>query len=375
MPSLKTTKDTKYTKDFMTMQANTASAQNHVARVSAALDATYARAVASGDTRVLDLAADRYIIFSDQHRGARNGADDFLRAERAYNAALAYYLRKGYTLVVLGDVEELWEETPAAVLKAYPRTFELEAQFHRRGRYARIWGNHDDAWQYEDSVRRHLDAVYGGPPLRVHESLRLIVTDGAAELGTLFLLHGHQGDAANDRWAGITRLFVRYFWRTFQRLTGISLNTPATDWGLRKKINQALYAWAAHYPKRILIAGHTHTPVFKSQTQAAQITTDIETLESAAPESDVDREEVSRLLAQREWILAQNQSEPHLEFNAPLPKPCYFNTGCCCFFDGDITGIEIAQGQIRLVRWPDKARKPHPHILAEAALRAVLTEC
>ncbi len=358
------------------MQANhTTSAQKYAARVNAALDAAYARAVASGETRVLDLAADRYIIFSDQHRGACNRADDFLRSERAYNAALAYYLRKGYTLVVLGDVEELWEETPAAVLNAYPRTFELEAQFHQRGRYVRIWGNHDDAWQYADSVRHHLDAVYGAPPLHVHESLHLIVTDGTAELGTLFLLHGHQGDAANDRWARVTRLFVRYFWRTFQRLTGISLNTPATDWGLRKKINQALYAWAAHYPKRILIAGHTHTPVFKSQTQAAQITAEIAARESAAPESNADLEEVSKLLAQREWVLAQNQSEPYLESTAPLAKPCYFNTGCCCFFDGDITGIEIAQGQIRLVRWPDKARKPHPHILAEAALCDVLAEC
>ena len=38
---------------------------------------------------LVDLASLRYIIFSDQHKGARNGADDFLRCERAYNAALA----------------------------------------------------------------------------------------------------------------------------------------------------------------------------------------------------------------------------------------------------------------------------------------------
>jgi hypothetical protein len=36
----------------------------------------------------------------------------------------------------------------------------------------------------------------------------------------------------------------------------------------------------------------------------------------------------------------------------PLATPCYFNTGCCSFGDGDITGIEIADGEIRLVRWP-----------------------
>jgi hypothetical protein len=35
------------------------------------------------------------------------------------------------------------------------------------------------------------------------------------------------------------------------------------------------------------------------------------------------------------------------------PLPCYFNTGCCSFADGDITGIEIFAGEIRLVRQPD----------------------
>ena len=34
--------------------------------------------------------------------------------------------------------------------------------------------------------------------------------------------------------------------------------------------------------------------------------------------------------------------------------PSYFNSGCCCFDDGDITGIEVADGCIRLIRWKDK---------------------
>jgi hypothetical protein len=32
-------------------------------------------------------------------------------------------------------------------------------------------------------------------------------------------------------------------------------------------------------------------------------------------------------------------------------KPTYFNTGCCCYNDGNITGIEIADNNIRLVKW------------------------
>jgi len=359
---------------MMAQSDNKVVAQSYITRIHQALDATLARIIAAGDTRVLDLATDRYIIFSDQHRGARNGADDFQRAERAYNAALAYYLPLGYTLIVLGDVEELWEERPVAVIKAYRHSLELEARFHQRGRYARIWGNHDDEWQYQDSVRRHLDAIYGDPPLRVHEGLHFTVTEGTEELGALFLLHGHQGDTFNDRWSWITRIFVRYIWRTLQRLTGISLNTPAKSWDLRKKINQAMYAWTAQQQKLILIAGHTHSPVFESQSHEALLTEAIEELERA-PEDDAQREELGRMLAQREWVRAQEPAMPTQETVFSMAKPCYFNTGCCCYFDGDITGIEIADGKIRLVRWPDKARKPQPYILEEAVLRNVLSAC
>lgn len=32
-------------------------------------------------------------------------------------------------------------------------------------------------------------------------------------------------------------------------------------------------------------------------------------------------------------------------------KPCYFNTGCCSYSDGDITGIEINDKKIKLIKW------------------------
>ena len=48
---------------------------------------------------------ERYVIFSDQHKGGRTLADDFLPCENTYRKALSYYYQQGYTLVVLGDVE------------------------------------------------------------------------------------------------------------------------------------------------------------------------------------------------------------------------------------------------------------------------------
>jgi hypothetical protein len=56
----------------------------------------------------------------------------------------------------------------------------------------------------------------------------------------------------------------------------------------------------------------------------------------------------------------------------PVVPPCYFNTGCCSFGDGDVTGVEIADSEIRLVRWPDNDGLPAPKVLARADLREVL---
>lgn len=346
-------------------------------QVAAALEAAHQRA-RQIPARRFDLYADKLIIFSDQHRGARNGADDFLRSERAYNAALAYYFQQGHTLTVLGDVEELWEEFPSAVVRAYPHTLNLEAQFHMAGRYVRVWGNHDDDWSNADVVRQHLGPFFG-ERLAVHESARLVISDGLQELGTLWLLHGHQGDTTSDHIAWLSRWVVRWIWRPIQRLLRISLNTPAKDWQLREKHNIALYSWAARQSKLVLIAGHTHRPVFKSLTRAEQLEREIKHLEKA-PRAPIDRRQqtvLANLSADLEWTRAQNFNTPGAEGEetAPMEKPCYFNTGCCSYADGDITGLELAEGEIRLVRWPDDAGRPRPKILATAPLKDVLANC
>src|SRR5690348_6326977 len=45
----------------------------------------------------------RFVIFSDQHKGARNGADDFALAEANYLTALKYYNDERFHLIMLGD--------------------------------------------------------------------------------------------------------------------------------------------------------------------------------------------------------------------------------------------------------------------------------
>ena len=349
--------------------------------VSSALDDAFQRALeqeqAEGEW-VLDIHQTRFVIFSDHHKGNRDGADDFQICERAYNAALAYYDRLKYTLVVMGDVEELWEEWPQTVLKAYSHTLELEGKFNQDRRYLRFWGNHDDAWSHTDLVESLLKPALGGGPLKVRESLILRVRDGEEELGKLFLIHGHQGTLDSDRIAPLSKFAVRYIWRPVQRLIKFSLNTPAEDFELRHAHDAAMYLWSQAREKVVLIAGHTHRPVFKSKPHEEIIRKSLAEAEEKSLKHADDtqlQQQIAELAAQLEWILAQNEQSP-----ADLPmiafkKPSYFNTGCCSFLDGDVTGLEFSAGEIRLVRWPDDEGVPKPKVLARETFRDVFAAC
>jgi UDP-2,3-diacylglucosamine pyrophosphatase LpxH len=342
-------------------------------KIAEALDRVYATT-----DKVLPLAVDidtaRFIIFSDQHKGQRDGADDFARCERAYNAALAYYLEKGFTLFTLGDVEELWECRPKNVMEKYSYNLKLEAQFERAGRYYRFYGNHDDDWAHDGSVKDYLHAFYGDS-LRVYEGARLAVTRGDAELGTILMVHGHQGTTFSDRHRKLSRFVVRNLWRPIQRLFRISTTTPAKDWVLREAHGKAMHQWAAGKSKVVLIAGHTHRPVMMSRSHTGQLLEELDgaiAQAASSPQSAELRERVASLRAELEWVKAQGPTPPaEVEALAAPVKPCYFNSGCCCYPDGDVTGLEISDGVLKLVRWPNDSGEPKPKVLAGVPLEAV----
>jgi UDP-2,3-diacylglucosamine pyrophosphatase LpxH len=317
-----------------------------------------------------ELGSARLVIFSDHHKGARDAADDFRRCERAYCAALGHYLEAGFELIALGDVEELWECRPEEVIEAYPQVLELEGEFHAAGRYRRFWGNHDDQWRDQRQVEKHLHRFY--PGLEVREALRLRLVDEGAETGELFLAHGHQGTLASERFAWFSRLVVRYVWRPLQRRLNMSSNTPASDYELRAEHDAAMYAWArAHGPKPVLITGHTHRPVFGTsrppkpkRRPAAELE---EELRAARERGNSDR--IAMVRSELELVEAEARRSDRPP--QPIDPPCYFNTGCCSFADGDVTALEISDGKIRLVRWLDDDDEPRAKLLVEDDLREI----
>jgi UDP-2,3-diacylglucosamine pyrophosphatase LpxH len=316
-----------------------------------------------------DIERDRLVIFSDHHRGSRDGADDFWRCERSYHAALGYYFEAGHRLFLLGDVEELWENKHDEVLKAYKNTLALEQEYHRDGRLERFWGNHDDSWRHEGDVEKHLHKLY--PGLVVHEAMRLRVVDGDKPLGLLFLVHGHQGTMDSDRFSSVSRLVVRYGWRPFQRRFKIPSTTPSRDFALRARHDDAMFQWARKRPEKlVLIAGHTHRPVFSDPKVKKERTPDEVDAELKLLRETPDRtpDGLASLRAEYELVRTEQFGDPPKK----MPLPCYFNTGCCSYGDGDVTGIEISGGRIRLVRWLDDEAAPMFKQLADESLRDIL---
>ena len=294
------------------------------------------------------LGEEKIIVLSDQHKGARDGADDFQRCERAYNAALAYYDHLEYHLILLGDVEELWENEIEEVIGSYPTTLALEAKFNAAGRYTRVWGNHDLVWNKAerfDSAMRGF-GLGGVEPV---EAVRLTIVNGGenGEDREIFLVHGHQGTKDSERNAWLSQFAVRRGWRRLQNMINKPWNSPSVDWNLRGQHSEAMKAWAEQRGQ-VMIAGHTHLPVFWNN--ANQPEADPGEVETPAGVEDPKEAEALRL-ARVEWAKAEHERLKHQK-PIPMETPCYFNTGCCSFGDGDITGIEISGGHIRLVRWP-----------------------
>ena len=296
-----------------------------------------------------DLQKSRFIVFSDMHKGKRDMADDFRLAEKNYLTALEHYFNEGYTLICLGDCEELWENQPKELMEANKAALAAEVKFLNHGRYYRMFGNHDLEWNYQFPRDLYLKPVFGDQ-LKVCEGL-ILQTTYNNETYSIFLTHGHQGDKRSDGNA-FSKWIVAAIWTPIQRFLEINIDTVSDSIELVDKHNIIMYQWSATQKNLLFISGHTHKPVFASLDHVELLTLQIE----SAKQSGEDVTALNEELSKRKAEYAGKQ------FIKTMAVPSYFNTGCCCFFDGDITGIEIADGEMRLIKWEeDTGRKVLEH--------------
>lgn len=308
-----------------------------------------------------DSSTGKFIIFSDQHKGGKNGADDFMNCEANYLAALDYYYQNGFHFIGLGDCEELWENTLTSVRKAHQASFDKEKQFIPKNAFIKIFGNHDLYWDNDPFAPISLKDVYEHD-VPVYEGV-VMETKIHDQTVHIFCTHGHQGDKVSDgNW--FSKWFVSRIWGPLQSYLRINPNTPAYDASLKTAHNSIMYEWSSEQENLFLITGHTHQPVFESLTHIERLYRQF--LFARQVHDDKMIHAIQKEIQARKFSL-EDISQNYLDL-----VPTYFNTGCCCFSDGDITGIEIEHDCIRLIKWHSKEGGPKRMILEEASLVELL---
>lgn len=314
-----------------------------------------------GITIPFDVTTDRFIIFSDQHKGAKNGADDFMLCEPNYLFALDHYYQNNFQFIALGDCEELWENRLSNVLKKQQPSFEKYKNFIAQGRFYKIIGNHDLDWKNDLITIAQIKTIFG-TDLPIYDGVLLQTLINGQALKVL-CTHGHQGDQASDgNW--FSKFFVSKIWAPLQAILKINPNTPAYDSQLKTLHNRLMYEWSNEQTGLLLITGHTHQPVFESLTHIERLYRQLLTAQAEADEKQIESLETE--------ISKRKFEYNHISADYLTMKPMYFNSGCCCNNDGDITGIEIEAGYLRLIKWAVKDGTSKREVLEEEKLEVLL---
>jgi UDP-2,3-diacylglucosamine pyrophosphatase LpxH len=286
---------------------------------------------------------ERVVVFSDLHLGGGGRRDDFLPNGELLSAALRrYYLPGRFTLVLNGDVEELYRFRLPQIRRQWAGFYELLEEFARRGRLERLVGNHDA----ELAVRGD---PYPAP--RLLESLRL-----ERGRGSLLLFHGHQASFIQTRFIGLVSVVLRYVANPL----GIRNWSLARSNRRRFRVERKVYGFA-RASRQVVLIGHTHRPLFESLSKLDRLRFRIENLCRQIPSASIRRRPaLERELALRkqelERLLAKRGRDPGGSlYDSPLLVPCLFNSGCCIGKRG-LTGLEIADDSIALVHWLDSNR-------------------
>jgi len=249
----------------------------------------------------------KIIIMSDCHRGINNLGDNFSKNKSIFIDALRYYYLENYTYIEIGDGDELWENKYLEkIIDNHLEVFLIMSMFYKNNRLHMLFGNHDITKiniiensilnNYYDKNKKTYISLF--PGIKIDEGLKIKYVETNDQI---FLTHGHQGDFFNDTIWKISRFLIRNLYRPIE-LIGINISSQKIFKYKKTNVEKKLISWSMKN-KQLLIAGHTHRPVFPK-----------------------------------------------------IGDSLYFNDGCCIKQDY-ITGIEINKGEISLIKWSKKNHK------------------
>lgn len=290
------------------------------------------------------LDQDKYIIFSDFHLGTRGERDDFKKNSSLVLSVLEnYYLKNNFTLILNGDIEELYKFKLLKIQKKWTAVYDLFAAFQNKGKLIRVLGNHDHDIIYEKKYPFKNELV---------EAIKFKYKNN-----TIFLFHGHQALHLHEKYHKIITVALRFVAKPMN----IKNFSPAYNSKRQFNVEKKVYEFS-NTNKIVSIIGHTHRPLFESLSKIDSIKFTVENLIQEYQKADQNRQkkietDVKVLTAELRTTFKKNKklglrSSP---YDALSIVPCLFNSGCCIGKRG-ITGIEINNGRVSLVYWYGKRR-------------------
>lgn len=246
----------------------------------------------------------KIVIMSDLHRGKKDVYDNFSKNENIFLYALDYYYKKGFIYIELGDGDDLWEVKKCTdIVKSNISSFKVLKKFYNAGRLIMLYGNHDIVKSSQKVFNTCFSSYYDEKNVKCNTLLKDLTIYESFILKydnkDIFLIHGHQVDYLNSTIWKFSRFLVRSLWQTLEK---VGVNDPTKsikNYKVARNTEKILESWSIKNNK-ILIAGHTHRPVFPKDN-----------------------------------------------------KSLYFNSGSGVHLNG-ITAIEIDNGFINLVKWEYK---------------------
>lgn len=246
----------------------------------------------------------KLVIMSDCHRGSGDHYDNFIKNKNIYELALLYYYNNNFTYIELGDGDEMWEvKKYENIIEENLDVFKQLKKFHDRDKLIMIYGNHDISKKIPDMLENYFYNYYDKQTKKNEPLLEDLVVYESLVLNykehDIFLIHGHQVDFLNSTLWRLSRFLVRTLWHILEHFGIKDFTSAAKNHQVAKRTEKKLKKWSIKNNK-ILIAGHTHRPIFPEKGHSL-----------------------------------------------------YFNDGSCVHPNG-ITCIEIDKGNITLVKWEFK---------------------
>jgi predicted phosphodiesterase len=246
----------------------------------------------------------KFILFSDCNRGDNSFADDFANNRNIYFHALKHYYAEGFHYCEIGDGDELWENLFfKSIFEAHKNIYMLMKEFHLQNRLHLIWGNHDMVYRNPAFVKKHLSTYFDtktGEDVPLFNNVQYqegIILKHTETNQQLFLTHGHQADWWNYLFWKWSRFMVRVLWKPLNVMGIADPTSPAKNYTELIKVERRTKKWIIENNNLLTITGHTHRPRFPEPGDIA-----------------------------------------------------FFNDGSCVH-PRSITGIEIENGEISLIKW------------------------